>query len=91
MADMNPFLSALLDAIAKSALFLVLTNELRGLILAGPVLYGMYLAGGTLMAIWLGFCSLAGIGLSIVVPMVVAKRLRLIAVHAHLTTETRTA
>ena len=33
-------------------------NELRGVVLAVPMLYGMYQAGGTLMAIWLGICSL---------------------------------
>ena len=44
-------------------------NEIRGLILAGPVLYGLYLNGGTWMAYWLAFCSLAGIALSVVVPL----------------------
>jgi hypothetical protein len=82
MASMNPVPSALLGAITKSALFLVLTNELRGLILAGPVLYGMYAAGGALMTIWLGCCSLAGIGLSVAVPMVAMKRLRAMAAGA---------
>lgn len=53
-----------------------LINEVRGLIMAGPVLYGLYLTGGTWMAIWLAFCSLAGIGLSVAVPMWAAKRIR---------------
>jgi hypothetical protein len=78
-------LSTLVNARAKSALVLLLTNEVRGLILAGPVLYAMNQAGGTLMIIWLGFCSLAGIVLSVVVPMVVAKQVRLITAHANLT------
>ena len=43
-------------------------NEVRGMILAVPVLYAMYESGGTVMAIWLGICSLAGIALSVVVP-----------------------
>ena len=34
----------------------------------------MYQAGGTAMAIWLGFCSLAGIALSLIVPLVVARK-----------------
>lgn len=57
--------------------FLVL-REIRGFVLAGPVLYGMYEAGGTLMAIWLGICSLAGIALSVMVPVFVARKLKLV-------------
>jgi hypothetical protein len=56
-----------------------LINEVRGLIMAGPVLYGLYMAGGTWMALWVGFCSLMGIALSVIVPMFVAKKLRTIA------------
>jgi hypothetical protein len=84
MDTMSIALPMFVNALAKSALVLLVTNEVRGLILAGPVLYAMYQAGGTLMAIWLGFCSLAGIALSVVVPMIAAKRLRLITAHAHL-------
>jgi hypothetical protein len=91
METMSIALSTLVNALAKSALVLLVTNEVRGLILAGPVLYAMYQAGGTLMAIWLGFCSLAGIALSVLVPMVAAKRLRWIAGQAHQTTELRAA
>ena len=43
-------------------------NEIRGAALAVPVLWAMYQSGGTLMAIWLGICSLAGIALSVTVP-----------------------
>ena len=46
--------------------------------LAAPVLYGMYQAGGTLMAIWLGICSLAGIALSVVGPLFIARKLMLV-------------
>ena len=53
---------------------LLVANEIRGLILAAPVLYGMYMAGGTAMAIWIGLCSLAGIALSVIVPLFFAKR-----------------
>jgi hypothetical protein len=58
-----------------SAVLLAL-NELRGLVLAGPVIYVMYQAGGTLMAFWLGFCSFAGILLSITLPLLCARKLR---------------
>lgn len=75
---MNEGLSALAGLLLKSAAALLLANEIRGLVLAAPVLYGMYEAGGTLMAIWLGICSLAGIILSVVVPLFVARKFGLI-------------
>ena len=62
----------------KGGVALVVANELRGLVLAGPVLYGMYAAGGTLMAVWIAVCSLAGIALSIIGPLFVAKKLKLV-------------
>ena len=55
---------------------MLVANEVRGLILAAPVLYGMYEAGGTIMAIWIGFCSLAGIAISVFAPLIVAKKLK---------------
>lgn len=54
---------------------LLAANEVRGLILAGPVMYALWQSGGSLMAIWLAFCSLAGIALSVAVPWWLAKRL----------------
>jgi fumarate reductase subunit D len=51
-------------------------NEVRGAILAVPVLYGMYQAGGSWMAIWVGFCSLVGIALSVVLPLIAAKKIQ---------------
>lgn len=63
-----------LKLIAKIAAFAFVANEVRGLILAAPIMYAMYRSGGTFMAIWLGFCSLAGIALTVAVP-IVAKRL----------------
>lgn len=64
--------------LVKAGLGLLVANEVRGLILAGPVLYGMYQAGGTAMAIWLGFCSLAGIALSVLAPLFVARKFKLV-------------
>ena len=57
---------------------MLVANEIRGLFLAGPVLYAMYAAGGTLMAIWVAVCSLAGVALSIIGPLFVGKRLKLV-------------
>lgn len=65
----------MLAALLKLGAVLLALNEIRGLLLAGPVLYAMYEAGGTLMALWLGFCSLAGIAASMIVPLFVAKKL----------------
>ncbi len=60
----------------KVGFVLFAANEIRGAILAGPVLYGIYQSGGTLVAIWLGVCSLGGIALSVIVPLVVARKVK---------------
>ena len=49
-------------------------NEVRGLVLAAPVLYGLYISGGTPMAIYIAACSLGGIALSVIVPIIVVKK-----------------
>ncbi len=64
--------------LVKAGLAALVANEVRGLILAGPVLYGLYEAGGTAMAMWLAFCSLAGIAMSVFVPLLVARKLKLV-------------
>lgn len=71
---MSKTLLVLIQWLLKAASIAIAANEIRGLVLAGPVLYGMYQAGGTAMAIWLGFCSLAGIALSLIVPLLVARK-----------------
>ena len=62
----------------KAGIALLAANEIRGIILAAPVFYQMYEAGGTPMAIWLGACSLAGIAVSVVAPLFIAKHLKMI-------------
>ena len=64
--------------LVKAGLAALVANEMRGLVLAGPVLYAMYEAGGTAMAIWLAFCSLAGIALSVIAPLYVARKFKLV-------------
>lgn len=76
---MTATLATLADLLLKSAIVMFVLNEVRGVVLAVPVLYGMYQAGGTLMAIWLGICSLGGIALSVIVPIVAERRLGLLA------------
>lgn len=66
----------ILNRLGAISAILLVANEVRGAILAAPVFYGLWLSGGTLMALWLAFCSLAGIGLSVVVPMWVVRKLR---------------
>jgi hypothetical protein len=75
---MGASISTLVGLFVKAGLALLLANEVRGCVIAAPVLYGMYEAGGTLMAIWLGICSLAGIALSVVGPLLVARKFELV-------------
>jgi ABC-type sulfate transport system permease component len=65
-----------LRTLAKFGAVLLIANEVRGLILAAPVLIALWNSGGTLMAIWLAFCSLAGIALSVAVPWWIARRIK---------------
>ena len=73
---MSATLSTLLAAFLKVGWIALIFNEVRGAILAVPVLYGMYQAGGSWMAIWVGFCSLVGIAISVIVPLIAAKKLQ---------------
>jgi hypothetical protein len=82
---MSETLTALAGPLLKSMAFLLVINEVRGLVLAAPVLYAMYLAGGTLMALWVGFCSLAGIALSVAVPLYASRKFKLRLAGAGLT------
>ena len=79
---MTELFSALAGLLVKVGIVALIANEVRGLILAAPVFYGMYAAGGTAMALWLGFCALAGIALSVALPFFVARKLKLIPVRA---------
>lgn len=72
---MSETVTFLLGLALKGGAVLLVMNEIRGLILAAPVLYAMYEAGGTWMAIWVGLCSLGGIALSVLVPLFAARKL----------------
>ena len=80
---MPELFSSLGAVLLKVGLVALVANEVRGFILAAPVLYGMYLSGGTMMALWLGFCSLAGIFLSVAAPLFFAKKLKLIPIRSN--------
>ncbi|NVE94385.1 hypothetical protein [Altererythrobacter lutimaris] len=73
---MSATLTSFLGVFMKVGFVALIFNEVRGVILAVPVLYAMYQSGGTAMAIWLGFCSLAGIALSVIVPLFAAKKVK---------------
>lgn len=79
---MTEFLSLLGSVLVKAGIVAIVANEVRGFILAAPVIYGMYAAGGTGMAVYLGLCSLGGIALSVVVPVFVARKLKLLPAKA---------
>ena len=73
---MSAVLSAIAGLLLKVGLGFLVINEVRGFVLAAPVLYGMYEAGGTWMALWIGFCSLAGIAISVVLPIIAARKIQ---------------
>ncbi len=75
---MNETVSILAALLLKAGVGLLVANEIRGLVLAGPVIYAMYAAGGTLMAMWIAICSLAGIAISVIGPLFVARKLKLV-------------
>jgi hypothetical protein len=75
---MTETLSLIGAALLKVGFVAIVVNEIRGFILAAPVLYGVYAAGGTWTAIYLAVCSLGGIALSVFVPIWAARKLRLI-------------
>ena len=72
---MSASIHMLLAALLKIGAVAMVFNEVRGLVLAAPVLYGMWASGGTAMAIWLGICALGGIALSVIVPIFAYKKL----------------
>lgn len=76
---MTELFSTLIGLLVKTGVVVLVANEVRGFILAAPVLYGMYASGGETMALWVGFCSLAGIAISVIAPLFVIKKLKLIA------------
>lgn len=69
-------LTYLLEMSLRLGTIFIVANEVRGVILTAPVFYGIYQAGGTLAAIWLGLCSLGGIALSVIVPLFAARRIK---------------
>jgi hypothetical protein len=69
-------IASLFGLLLRAGVVMYVLNEIRGLILVAPVMYGIYLAGGTLAAIWIGFCSLVGIAVSAFLPFLVVRKVR---------------
>lgn len=63
-----------LAVILRIGAVLLVANEIRGMIMVLPVMAALYHSGGDLMAIWIAFCSLAGIALSVIVPLFLARK-----------------
>jgi hypothetical protein len=66
---MTAELSSLLGHLLRAGGFLLVLNEIRGLVMAGPVLWALVQAGGTLAAVYAAVCSLLGILASVLVPL----------------------
>ena len=73
---MTHALALLINYLLKAGAVFLAFNEIRGLVLAGPVIYGMYQSGGSAVAIWIGLCSLGGIALSVIVPLIAARKIQ---------------
>lgn len=67
------------DLLIRAGVVAILANEVRGFVVAAPVLYVMFRSGGNLMTIWLCFCALVGVALTTVAPLIVARKLKLLA------------
>lgn len=70
---MGDRLNTLARVLLKLTWLGIVLNEIRGAVVALPVIYVLYTSGGTLMAVWLAFCALAGIALSVIIPAYVLR------------------
>lgn len=59
--------------LAKFGAIALILWEIRGAILAAPVFYALWTSGGDAMKIWLAFCALAGLALSVLLPRCLAR------------------
>lgn len=55
---------------------LIIANEIRGIVFAAPVFVKLYETGGTLMAIVLACSALAGIAMSVYLPILALKKMQ---------------
>lgn len=72
---MTAELSSLLGHLLRAGGVLFVLNEIRGLIMAGPVLWALIHSGGTFAAIYTAVCSLLGIAASVFLPLLGLRKL----------------
>lgn len=60
----------------RGGVALLILNEIRGLVMAGPALYGAWIAMGDTAALFLALCGLGGVIASVVVPLLVVRWVR---------------
>lgn len=65
-------LSAVSAFFLKFGVVLVVLNEIRGVVMAAPVIWGLYETGGSAWAWFITACMLAGIAFSVIVPLMIA-------------------
>lgn len=69
----HPMLLLAGKALAGAGALGLALNEVRGIVLAGPIFYTLWTEGGTGMQILLAVCSLLGIAASVLVPLLLAR------------------
>lgn len=65
-------LSAISTFFLKFGVVLLVLNEIRGFVMAAPIVWGLYESGGSAWAWFIGLCMLAGIAFSVIVPLMIA-------------------
>lgn len=63
---------ALLSLLLKFGAALLVVNEIRGVVMAAPLIWKLYDAGGSQWDMFITLCMLAGIAVSVVVPLMLA-------------------
>lgn len=71
---MNEVLATVPAFLAKTGVFLVIANEVRGLIMAGPLFYTLLESGGSRVAVVVGISYLLGLLLSVVLPLFLLRK-----------------
>ncbi|MXO61871.1 hypothetical protein [Qipengyuania oceanensis] len=65
-------LSAISAFLLKFGAVLLILNEIRGFVMAAPIVWSLYQHGGSAMTWFITMCMLAGIAFSVIVPLMLA-------------------
>ena len=63
---------ALISLLLKFGAALLVANEIRGVVMAAPLIWKLYDAGGSRWDLFITLCMLCGIAVSLVVPLMLA-------------------